>query len=447
MSIYVITRRIISVAVLAFITLGLYGFGADIFLALSKMQFGPTLGRGFGFILALLATIIFGRIYCSTICPLGTAQDIAAGANFKRKYKYHKPNIIRYVVLAIVVIAVISGFGTLLGVADPYAIYVRAFSGALPHIFLIFLILAAAVFRGRFFCNTICPVGAILGCASKFSAISPRINEKCVSCGKCEKVCKCECIDLKNKTIDSSRCVMCGNCAKVCGVGAIDLISSQSEHRRGFFKSLSAAAFFGALPFVPKIFLPKSAPAGKSPSIPAGTLSWARFTNHCIGCGACIKRCPSKVLEHSYKFGIKGFMKPMFNFDKGFCQYECVECGYVCPANAILPLTPVEKSKVQTGTAQCSHQKCIIITKGENCAACAEHCPTGAIMMVSKNVNQKKRPVVKKELCVGCGACEYACPVFPEKAIVVTPLAIHQAAQLIEASPETQNTEEEGFKF
>ena len=427
----------------------------------------------------ILASFIFGRVYCSTLCPLGVLQDFAGALNTSltgKKYSFHKNiRLFRYFIFILVVILFVLGVPSLVGVLDPYSIYIRGASRLFDYIIgavmdiaapvlkyfsiystylsgsmvfapilILLLIFTTAFFRGRLFCNTLCPVGMILGCVSRNPIIRPAFKANCISCGKCEAVCKAECIRVSDKLIELGRCVMCGNCVAACPEVALsfsrkDLI--YNPERRETIKSITSITVFTALPFINKSNILMSIPAlsafsskikknGLYPQIPPGAMSWARFLDKCIGCHACIKRCPSRVLESAgVKFGINGVLKPVLNFNKGFCQYDCVECGQICPFGAIMPINVDEKHRIQTGVVYYIRELCVIITEGKRCGACAEHCPTGALEMNSKDSHH---PIlIKEELCVGCGACEYMCPVIPQKAILVKPLAIHQTAEVL----------------
>ena len=501
---YVLLRRIISSSVLLFITLGFWGICENAFLALSKLQFGQifldvSIGSAIVCFSIILVSFIFGRIYCSTLCPLGTMQDIsgALGKSLSRKkYSFHRnTTLYRCLVFIFVVSLYVLGVSTLIGLIDPYSIYVRGASQLLDRIIgfasdlmspllkdfgvylsyspgsfyiipvlVLALILLAAFFRGRLFCNTICPVGMILGCVSQAQLIRPVFKDNCVSCGKCESVCKGECISVAHKWIASHRCVMCGNCAAACPVEALEFArrgTKNNYEKRRTIKGIFSLALFTALPFLkgknyfwnsPTSLVSelsnKIKESGSHPQIPAGAMSWARLRDKCLGCHACIKRCPSKVLEPApIKYGIHGITKPVISFDKGFCQYDCIECGQTCPFGAIMPISVDEKHKIQTGIAEYTPELCVIITNGEQCGACAEHCPTGALEIIYDADRGMPIPTINSKLCVGCGACEYICPIIPQKAIIILPHSIHQAAEVLQA--QDNNVEEvlDDFKF
>ena len=230
---------------------------------LAKIQFLPAvLALNVVVIVALvLLTVVFGRIYCSVICPLGILQDVLARLRRKKnKYSYSKEvRWLRYPMLVVMVVALIAGVGSLfqlfapysafgriatmllqplwmlgnnvLGVlaerADSYAFYtVDVWMKSLP-VFVIALVtlvvLVVLAWRGgRTYCNTICPVGTALSLLSRFSLLKVRFNEdKCKNCSMCSKNCKAACIDFKTHSVDYSRCVVCGNCISQCKFGAL----------------------------------------------------------------------------------------------------------------------------------------------------------------------------------------------------------------------------------
>ena len=120
-------------------------------------------------------------------------------------------------------------------------------------------------------------------------------------------------------------------------------------------------------------------------------------------------------------------MQPEMGYEKGYCRPECTECSQVCPAGAILPLTPEEKTQFHIGTATIERSLCVA-EDGISCGNCARHCPVGAILMVAKDPADDASPmipVVDEAKCIGCGACENLCPSRPFSAIKVNGLSVH----------------------
>jgi ferredoxin len=162
---------------------------------------------------------------------------------------------------------------------------------------------------------------------------------------------------------------------------------------------------------------------------PPGADSVDRFLARCTACHLCISACPTHVLQPAFlEYGIAGMMMPRMDYATAFCNYDCRRCGEVCPDGAISLPDLADKQLTQIGEAHFDQKKCIVVVKGTDCSACSEHCPTKAVYTVPYGDNLRL-PEVKRELCIGCGACEYACPARPEKAIIVAGRRRHGRAQ------------------
>ncbi len=429
-------------------------------------------------VLALL-TLVFGRLYCSVICPLGISQDIliwlrrVTAPRRKRKpglYRFEKPHTAwRYIFLGLFVLLAAAGLLALVpmsfaGILDPYSAYGRIAGQSLVplwrsamgslaewqaasgnYIFdgvpaaavnfnlavaivagITFVTVAIFAFRtGRGYCNTVCPVGSILGFISRFSLLKPVIDtDKCNRCGSCGRHCKARCIDTKNHRIDYSRCVVCMDCINNCSQGAISYRPARRKAtqnaadaatvdagRRSF---LVGAALASAAAASAKVTdgglapLKKKQPhKGITTSVPAGAASLRNLRSHCTACQLCISNCPNEVLRPSTS--MDSLMQPVMIFTDGFCRPECTRCGEVCPTGAIKPVTVAAKSSIKTGTAKVDAATCISAAYGQTCGNCARHCPAGAIQMVRQS-DGNMRPVVDENYCIGCGSCEYHCP-------------------------------------
>ncbi len=450
--------------------------------AFLKTQFIPALislftGSFIAFAILLVITLLFGRVYCSFLCPLGIFQDIIYWiSNIARKISnkgriplknYSKPhNVLRYSILGISGICFAIGFTYPLALLDPYSNYgkiaVQIFgsiengitnllSGVLPSVFyhqeylaigihsfyfsLIFLliILILSAVKGRLYCNTICPVGSFLGLISGFSLFKPVIDkEKCVQCNLCAGKCKSNCINLKTKEIDVTRCVACYDCLTSCKRGGVKLSAvwfknnkdnSRDIENKERREALIAMGGFAAA-VVAKSVVPKKLKADSLndslPILPPGAKDITHFKDSCTACHACIAACPSKVLRpSSFEYGIEGIMLPTVKFNKKYCSYNCNICSQVCPNGAISHISLEQKRKTQIGLAVYNPSNCVIISDDIHCGACAGNCPTGAIEMAhTPAVPGKLLPKIDPMKCIGCGACEYTCPGIP-KAIIV----------------------------
>ena len=293
---------------------------------------------------------------------------------------------------------------------------------------------------GRAYCNTICPVGTILGYVSRYSLFKPIIDtSKCNGCTKCAKNCKSSCIDARNHEIDYSRCVMCMNCVENCSTGAIKIQrrlsrkenvveeSGANDSRRNFIITGIALAAASAAKASDKVtdgglakIIDKEKPQRKTRIVPPGAVSLSHLQRHCTGCQLCISACSNDVLHPSCE--LSTFLQPVVGYEKGYCRPECVRCSDACPVGAFHKITVEEKSAIQIGRAVVNLGTCVATSRGQKCGNCADKCPTGAIKMVardSNNENSHYMPVVNESKCIGCGACEYYCPVRPISAIYV----------------------------
>jgi ferredoxin-type protein NapF len=465
-----------------------------------------------GFLIVFLLTLLFGRVYCSSVCPLGTLQDIVSyvgkkyGSKRKRFYKFTSAhNGWRYTFLAATFITGIAGVMTGVALLDPFSSFGRitvslfrpllllgnnALSAILGNfdiydvyhvdiegfafypVIVPLLILAIVGYmawkRGRFYCNTVCPVGSLLGLLSRYSLFQIRIAEKtCTACGICSYECKAECIDTKSKKVDMSRCVNCFNCLGSCPAGGLTYTAKKSEakqataavdepvnYRKREFISATLAylAGFTAVSYAQDAPTPKKESTipvrRESVSSPPGSGSIDHFTNYCTGCHLCISACPTDVLQASFlEYGFTGMLQPFMDYKTGYCNYDCTVCGDVCPSGAILPLVVKEKKRVQIGKVKFIEDNCIVFTEETDCGSCDEHCPTKAVYMVPHK--KIRAPKLDEEVCIGCGACENVCPTYPYKAIYVEGNPVHQLAEKPrEQKPiEDTTTPEEEFPF
>ena len=455
---------------------------------MAKIQFLPAvLAINVVVIIALvLLTIVFGRIYCSIICPLGIFQDVLARFNRKKnKYSYSKAlSWLRYSMLGVLVVALVAGVGSIFQLLAPYSAYgriattifqpiykagnnllatlaERADSYAFYHVeqiatFGAVLIIAIATFvllailayrNGRTYCNTICPVGTILSFLARFSFLKIRFDEsKCKNCSMCSKNCKAACIDYKTHTVDYSRCVVCGNCIDKCKFGALHYDNkrihqkAQAEGRsidnsKRSFLLASALVSTAALAQKKEKLMDgglaeledKVAPERQTPLTPPGSLSFQNFAQHCTGCQLCVSECPNHVLRPSND--LMHLMLPEMSYERGYCRPECTRCSEVCPAGAIRLIDKEEKTSVQIGHAVWIKKNCVVLTDEVECGNCARHCPSGAIEMVPLDENDEESPMVpaiNESACIGCGACEYVCPARPFSAICVEGHEVHK---------------------
>jgi ferredoxin len=455
-------------------------------------------------VILLVLSLVFGRVYCSFICPMGVYQDVVAWLSKKftkkKKYTFSKAmTVLRWTVLAATVIAFIFGFNFLVGLLDPYGAYGRivthifrpaylAGNNLLEYIFssfdnytfykvgiyslgLLSTLIALATLvgigllawrNGRTWCNTICPVGTLLGFISRYSLFRLQFDDdKCNSCGLCAMKCKASCINSKDKQIDYSRCVTCFNCIEACNRSAMKYApykwkktvtnvpenKTVDESKRRFLSATVVTAVAATSLMGQKVasITGKRALKRNLPIVPPGGLNVENLQEKCISCHLCVSKCPSHVIKPAFtEYGLGGMMQPRLYFDHGFCNYDCTVCSDVCPSKALRPLTVEQKHQTQVGQVHFIRHNCIVFTDETNCGACSEHCPTQAVHMVPyKGV--LTIPETDVSICVGCGGCEYVCPAKPYKAIYVEGLEAHNTLQFKKEKKEDIKVDDFGF--
>ena len=369
------TRVLLAALFFIGITLLFIGIGHNCWGWMAKLQFLPSLlALNFAVITGVvLVTLLFGRIYCSVICPMGIFQDLVIWIRrrgeklFKKKthkFKYvNEHKWVRYGVLVLSIVSIVVSGQMLIALIAPYSAYgrmvqsiVSACSGSVTAALLItglltlIIICVCAWMWGREYCNTICPGGTLLSFLSRFSMFRPQIDDsKCINCGKCGRQCKAGCIDTKNHKIDYSRCVDCFDCIETCQDGAIQFKTvckgkscahkaeePVDEGRRAFLVTgavLAASAAAHAQDHMHGGFadvIDKKSPERSERLVPFGAGSVKNFYDHCTACQLCVSACKNGVLRPSSD--LEHFMQPVMGYENGYCRPECTACSQVCPA-------------------------------------------------------------------------------------------------------------------
>jgi MauM/NapG family ferredoxin protein len=464
----------------------------DLFLRMDPLILIATVITTKGFIIVLLPgvvivalTIVFGRFFCSMVCPLGTSIDISdrlfsgsEAAERKRISPRSKWKLIKYLVLLFILTAALlrislaaygapipiitrfyallvypvftlmadAGLTVLRPIADKMGITWLAYADLLNPVFALqwFIIalpgvIFALAFRSpRFWCRYLCPSGAILALFSMQPLLNRRrVSRQCTSCGLCRKGCPMDAIAEDPHATDFAECIVCRRCSELCPEDAVRFFAKKgdmaqrvirfSAHRRVLIGS-ALAGFLAAL--IVRVGLKGIACEGGLGRImdstlirPPGAVPECSFLDRCVGCGECMKACPTNTLQPSGMVaGLAGFFSPIVVPRRGPCDPTCNACGHVCPTEAIRPLPMEEKRYAKIGTASITRQRCIAWEYGKTCLICDEVCPYGAISLQQVSGLAVAVPYVEEGRCNGCGFCEYYCPVQAKAAIVVEPM-------------------------
>lgn len=438
---------------------------------LAQIQFLPAiLALNVGVIVLLVAlTLLFGRIYCSVICPLGVFQDIVswiAGKRKKHRFRYSRAlSWLRYGMLVIFIAALVAGFASWAALIAPYSAYGRIATNlfapvyrwgnnllallaermdsyafystevwlkSLPSLIVAIITLVVIVVlawrNGRTYCNTICPVGTTLGLLSRFSLFRPTIDTtRCNGCQTCARNCKASCIDAKNHAIDYSRCVVCMDCIGRCTQHAIHYVprtraAKIAEHpaapekqtgnnSRREFLTLTGVLAGSALLKAQEMKVDGGLAVIEEKKVPKRatpiTPPGSQSAAHLAQhCTAC-QLCISSCPNQVLRpsGNLMTFMQPEMSYERGYCRPECTRCSEVCPTGAIRPITVAEKSSIQIGHAVWVKENCVPLTDGVDCGNCARHCPTGAIQMVASNPDVANSPKIPVVNVERCIGC------------------------------------------
>jgi len=478
--------------------LGLF-FDLDPLVLLATWLSGHTLaGLSLLALLTVAVTLVLGRVFCGWICPFGTLQNMVASLRRRlrrvlpRTEAFSRWQRAKYFLLVALLVMALGG-AHWIGVFDPQSLFYRSLATTVlpgtqaaiekgadavyqadPHLgrahltsasepayrflrdrvfvaarqvfagsgllLLIFLaVLALNLYRPRFWCRYVCPLGALLGLLAKRSTLRlVGTDAECNDCGLCTIRCPAAAQPEKHGRWLPTECFGCWNCVAACQNGGLDFRFAWPWRRpqASTVDLKKRALLASAVGGLGGLFLLRITPEAQGrvyePSLirPPGARPEREFLQRCIQCGLCMKSCPTGVLQPAwYEAGLEGIWTPVFNARIGYCEYECNLCGQVCPTQAIVPLPLEQKKQVKVGLASIDTSRCLPYAYGRECIVCEEHCPipTKAIYFVEAEVPLReggtrvlKQPRVDPDLCTGCGICETRCPFHDRPAIRIT---------------------------
>jgi len=434
-------------------------------------------------IAVIAATIILGRVFCGWVCPMGTTLDLVSriGRTVNR-FKLRQFQHLKYYLLSGFFLSAVLGYQLVYNL-DPIALTTRIFTVALlpivvttfnyifnllfqieplqfqllglqsslidsllplePYYFqtafilgLIFaVIIGFELYSRRVVCQVVCPLGAMLGLMGMPQRLKRKVNQDCTECGECQLVCKTNAIPEDFSQTEFRECIQCFNCVDVCAPGAT-IINFRGEAkscvtdftRRKLLLSgvggIAAASLTGISYIRPEQASKLIRPPGSTPE--------AEFVERCVRCYQCLRACATSgnFLQPSLlEGGWAGLLTPYGVAGTGYCEYNCTLCTEVCPSGAIHPLNVEAKHKTVIGLAYFDKNRCLPYANGTPCIVCEEHCPTPKKAIEFKQEEYQYRdgskkmikfPFIVEELCIGCGICEFKCPVEGARGVCIT---------------------------
>ncbi|VBB04953.1 Hypothetical protein LUCI_0159 [Lucifera butyrica] len=379
-------------------------------------------------ILVILLTAFIGRVFCGWFCPLGGllnfvyytrrlfSQGRLAKGTDTKWFSFLK--LAKYWWLALIVVFASAGAG-IVSVFTPLTLFsheiTRLYLEKFPWL-LAAAILSGYIFFPRFWCTCVCPTGIFFTLVAGWRRVKVQATDECVNCEYCKSVCPVNAVDTGPEG-SGDECLVCGRCWSACSRQAISWTgrrhppaSGGMRTRRNFLKLGAAIAAGSLINFsAHRLFAGSSALPGLRPP---GAIPEGDFLAICNRCGRCVKVCPTGgLVPMPFSSGIMTYETPELIPRKGWCEL-CMLCSKVCPTGAI---RPVKMEEVKIGVARLNELSCLAWTQGKACLICKERCPANAI-----TIDANKRPYINSRNCIGCGACENACPV-AEAAVKVVP--------------------------
>lgn len=426
-------------------------------------------------LVTLFLTIIFGRSFCGWVCPFGSINHLFSWLfnKFNGKNAIIDRRLLRIKYLVLIAVIIAAFFGTNFGGwLDPFSLLTRS-SAALsspanyllnqsvkagdensgiiskvlkpaydfsktnilvgnprvssqsviiPGIFILLIVMN--YYKRRFFCNILCPLGALLGLTARIGIFRIKAAENCNSCSACSGGCTYN----GNPESDymKSECLVCFNCTSDCPNEAVSIKYElpKKENRTkidlGKRKLIGATIAGLVVAALPKTSIEAKTKAKHPFMRPPGAIGEKEFLEKCARCGNCVQSCPTSFIQPAFmETGIEGIWTPVLNAQAGSCTFNCIKCTQVCSTQAIKKLTLKQKQIFKIGTAVVDKNRCYTYANGFNCSVCYDHCPTPekairfhdaeAWSFMGKTTTVKQI-YVDPDLCIGCGICENVCP-------------------------------------
>jgi len=422
----------------------------------------------------IIFTAVFGRFFCGWICPMGTLTEyISTKKNSNYKFNFSK---FKYYLLAFIFSSAVFGLN-ISYFFDPFTIITRGLAGGLYpliqlfvrflsdrfydfsssgnqimsdifyslsdkltssrilsvtqmpfdwfasiSLFIVILIVCLSFAQKRFWCRNLCPLGAFLGLLSRYSIFKRNVGSFCYHCKKCTNSCQTEAIDREDpKKVLNMECLNCFDCQSICPKNSIGFCSktkttSADLDKRRLLISAGTGIALASIANIDKFGVIKK--EHKGVLRPPGAISESKFVNRCARCASCIKACPTNALHHAFgEAGVSGFLTPIVIPKRGYCKENCNVCSTVCPTEAIGFFDVEDKKTIRIGKAVVLKGRCLAWVNNKDCLICEEYCSYVAIHHT--RVKDSDAPIVNENACVGCGQCEFICPV---DAIIIKPL-------------------------
>ena len=363
-----------------------------------------------GLLWGVVATLLLGRFFCRSMCPLGVLQSFVHWLFHPKSHvrrvctrlpEGRAQRIVRWSVLAACVALGAAGCMGAATTVVPISVFGKALTLWAPGVVVFALVMVLAVVGdGRFWCNWVCPFGTVFSLLARVSLVRDKVGKGCGGCRKCFRSGEAESFPLQGNGHVHS-----------CSSGQ-ETASTVSATRRETLKGVAVLAVADKVTDggFADVSLP-GVPDREHDVLPPGAFNRKLFALKCAGCQLCVANCPGRCLRPSVKFATFG--QPAMDFRRGYCLSNCVKCGEVCPEGAIDFLQREQRPHVHVGQAVWKKDLCVRTTNGDACTACVRKCPVQAIHLV------KGFPVVDANVCIGCGACEHVCPARPMPAIYV----------------------------